>query len=182
MAGSLPALTPPVTSVVREVRTTSSPVSGSDGRTSTPWSVMSVPFSRTDLRTQPAGTFDTRKMRRPESPLTSNVPSADTDDDPPQRPIGAGMSASADAALIRSVFTDGADPPSQTTRPDALVPFVVTIITFDMSSPLTLSGTEPDSGWLSAPAPTVRVIVTVNTARSPSPLVVIVPADRAESV
>ena len=39
----------------------------------------------------------------------------------------------------------GFAPPSKTTRPLTLAPFEVTIMTFDTSSPPTVSGTEPDS-------------------------------------
>ena len=58
-----------------------------------------------------------------------------------------------------------------------MAPLDVTMMTLDMSSPATLSGTEPDSDWPSPPGPIVRVIVKV--MRSPSPLVMIAPDDRA---
>ena len=65
------------------------------------------------------------------------------------------------------VSTDGFDPSSNVSRPDAVAPFDVTMTTFERSSPLTVTGSDPTS----ASAPLSPPIRAVNIMLSPPPLV-----------
>ena len=85
----------------------------------------------------------TRKRRRSESPVASNVQSSRTRTIPPVNvtPNSVGIAPTFTAAGASGGFAA----PSKTMRPAAVAPGEVTIETPVMSVPVTVSETEPDS-------------------------------------
>ena len=164
----------PVTDVALFVSSTSRPDVVSPALNSVPVSVMSVPFSLTDLSVQPGGALPSRISRGPLSPFSSNVPSSFALAAPPP---SAGPSLSTAIDVMRIEVSDGGLGPSKTRWPVALPPLLVVSTMPDTSSPATESGVDPDSESPPPPIDVARNIITL------SPCVLVMTCtDRACSV